>query len=715
MTQEKITDAELLTILSQQREDSVGFDNDKVIAEERARALDYYKAEYSGYVQEDLPAGNNRSNFVSSDVADDIEKALPDLIEVFTSGDDAVTFRAVGEEDEGQARQETDYVRHVVFGENDGFMLFYTSFKDALLSKLGVWHYYWDSTPEYTEYDTEVWEDELVQLKEQGIEIVEYDEIETSEEGLVRYRVLAQKILREGRVRIESVAPEDFTVAPNTVRLRDTDYCAMRSRVSVQSLLKDGYKADLVGQLRDVDLDDSELQQRDLNGENDNQHSGVASGLELVEVVVHYIRLDVDGDGDPQIWRIVTGNDEMIVLDKERRPQIEFSAITPFPMPHRLIGQSLADKTIGIQRWKSVLTRMMNDSGMYATSQRQEVSQKEIVDGITLQQLVNNQPGAPVVTKTGAGLRPIQTAAPSFDMLAAIEHANTVKEERTGVVRNAQGLNPDTLHDTKGGAEILIAAAQKRTRMMARLFAEGGIKDLFLGVHELLRSNATMSATMRLRGRWEQVSPSSWQRRKDMEVDIGVGSGGRENDIAVLSRAGAYIDGLIAKQGGVPDGPFISRENIHAFSSRYLDRLGIKAPERYLRSPDEQQDEQKPQQPSPDMMKAQADIERGNAELQMKAQTSQAKAQADLQNQEAKLAFDMEVQKMRLENEMTLAREKAQAEVVLARERMEMEFRLQQEKIILNARNGRIDAATVINDGDDDGLTRNRPGGDLSQ
>ncbi len=57
-------------------------------------------------------------------------------------------------------------------------------------------------------------------------------------------------------------------------------------------------------------------------------------------------------------------------------------------------------------------------------------------------------------------------------------------------MRNAQGLNPDTLHDTATGAIALMTAAQKRLRLIARCLAEG-LRDMYLGVRATLCENAS--------------------------------------------------------------------------------------------------------------------------------------------------------------------------------------------------------------------------------
>lgn len=720
-----ISSAQLLNILREQRSNSIGFDNDKEISGERARALDYYKAEHAGAVAKDLPVLENRSRVVSSDVADAVETALPDLIEVIAGADDSITFQPANQEDEKSAEQETDYVRHVIFQQNRGWQLFYDAFKDALICKTGVFHFCWDGETEYQEAETIATEAQIEELAQMGVEIVSVEPTGTMAPfgGMTAplMKVTTRKVCKEGHVAISVVAPEDFTVAPETVLLSETNYCAMRTRDTVQNLIAQGYDEDKVRSLTTDEVSEGERQSRDTLEETDQGENASQGDLRLVDIVVHYIRLDIEGSGKPQIWRVVTGNGENVELEREKRARIEFAAITPYPMPHRFYGQSLADKTIGIQAWKTSLTRALNDSAYYANNQRQEVSEAELVPGVTLEALVDNQPGKPVVTKTGMGLRPIQSGNPGFDLLAALEYINTVAEQRTGVVRNAQGLNPDTLHDTKGGAEILIGAAQKRIRMMARMFAETGLRDLFVGVHDLLRSNATMKDTIRLRNKWVEIDPSSWGRRKDVVIDIGVGSGGKERDLAGIREfSEKVIAPLVQVQGGL-NGPLVSKENIYALSDKYGSRLGLKGVERFITDPAQLAEmeakakaerqargEPEPQPPpSPEEQKVKGELElrakehadtmqleqaklsaKAQADQQsagMKAQQDQIQSERDFQLRQMQIAADERAKMAAAEREMELRRYQIDRELALKREQLQaeltMNFRIEEMKI----------------------------------
>lgn len=686
-----IDETTLLGILRAERENSVGFDYDSTLQEDRERALNYYK----GDVSQDMPVLPNRSSVTSTDVADLVERALPDLIEIFASGDDGITFQAGGDEDEDAAEQETDYVRHVIFRQNKGFRALYTMFKDALLSKVGVVKFYWDGEAEYLEEQGKVNEVQLQEMAEQGVEIVEIGDADA--EGMVE--VTARKMVRNGTVRIKAIPPEDFTVGSDTVDLADATYCAYRSRVRIQDLIADGYDAEKVMSLTRDSQSASELIENardtvDEGSETDEEDAGV-DALRIVEVTEHYLRYDVEGEGRPQIWRIVTGNDEAVILEMEKRSRIEFAAVTPYPMTHRFYGQSLADKTIEIQKWKTALIRMLNDAGYMANNQRQEVNVNRATED-TIPALLDNQPGRPVPTQ-GDALSPIANAGLPFDILSAIEFADTVAENRTAIVRNAQGLNPDTLHDTATGAEKLMSSAQKGLRMMARLFAEMGLTDLYLGVHDLLRSNATMADTAKLSGGYVPVSPNEWQRRKDTEIDTGDQS--KEDEITALEVFSNRIAQIIEMQGG--PGGLVSNENLYNLMKALGRRLRIKGVERFITDPAKAN----PQEEGPSEAEMMMQMEQ--QKFQAQHQLDMEKAQAQLQLDQMKAEANANAQREKHALDMQLAREKADQEAQLAREKMALEAELAREKAMLEA--------SIRAETEKAKLSVNRPGGSLAE
>lgn len=608
-----LEDDEILAVVRQEKARAVGFEADAELNDNRETALEYFKGQ-----MDDIAVMPNRSSAVSTDFADAVETVMPDLMEIFTGGDDVATFRPVGEEDEEAAAQETDYVNHVIFNENAGWLAIHSMIKDALTVKLGIVKVWGERSDHSDEQPLSGQTTESVALAEQnGAEIVDLIATDPDPDtGEPLFNCTAITTRQVGRTRLAAVPPEDFAFAKDTVVIADTTYCAMRSRPRAQDLIADGYDADKVGDLSPYgsnDTDGIELA-RDQGGEHDEGavDAETAHNLHCVEIIEHYIRLDADGAGKPKIWCVVTNSDESILLDRYEVERIPFAAITPYLISHRLIGQSLYDKLREVQRIRTTLLRMWLDSGYFALNQRYEVAEaKGKANGNTLNDLLNNIPGTHVRSDDGNSVRPLGGGSLGFDVGGAMEFMATVGEQRSGVVRNAQGLNPDTLHKTMGGAMALMGAAQKRVRMIARVFAETGIKDMFLLVHAITRETATAGAKARLRGKWVEVDPTSWGARNDMVIQVGVGSGGREQEMVALNTVIEAQGKLIELQGGEPAGPFVKPQHLYNSAKRLTQLAGLKSPDSYFADPTDPANapEAKEPAPDPDVVKAQGELE----------------------------------------------------------------------------------------------------------
>jgi hypothetical protein len=655
------SDQELLKIVADERQRSIGFEHDAELLSDRQRALRFMK----GDMREEMPTQPNRSAATSTDVLDAINTLTPDLLEIFTSGDDVVAFKPNGPEDEAGARQETDYISHVVFQENDGFMLFNTFIMDALSQKIGVLKF-WRET-EKPQDERLTGQSPMALHMAIGLDAAEPTaallDIKPSEEQTgdeLVFDATVRKTQAKGRICIESVAPEDFTVAADTVRLRDTTYCAHRTRVRAQELLASGIDAEIVARLPDAANDTSQTaQSRDTAGESSvSQGSDSLSPLRMVEIVEHYVRL-LEGDR-LVIWRVQTGADESVLIDKEEVNRFPFAAITPFVVTHRFYGRSVADLLIETQKINTALTRMGLDSGYFALNQRMEVAEDQTSD-TTMFDLMANEPGRPIMSKTGKAVRAIGAGTINFDVFGALEYFQTKAEQHTGIVRNAQGLNPDTLHDTAKGAAMLMGAAQKRIRMIARIFAETGVKDLYLGVHALIREDGASHKreAVRLRGGWEPIDPTSWGERADMTIEVGLGAGGRDYDLAQTMGMIGVAEKLIDLQGGVvtPDSDYVTPSAVYALAERAFAKMGAKRPDLYLANPSRER-QQATGEPPPD--------------------PAMLKLEGEMKLAAAKQAGELKMAQMKAANDLAIAMKEAENDLILQREKMQLEMQAQE-------------------------------------
>lgn len=637
---------DLLAAVLQEMRRAIGFDNDADLRDDRERALNYIK----GDMVKDIPSLPNRSKAVSSDISDAVETILPDLMEIFTGGDDVVAFIPIKAEDEEAAKQETAYLNHVVFQNNTGFLNFYTALKDALILKTGIFMFDW-------EHDVEDNEEEFTGKNAIELQMATQDgelsDLKQDQEGPITpdttFSFTIKKTKDNSQAKYWAIAPDDFAVAPDTINLADATYCVARFRPRVQDLIADGYDPEKVRNLPNYVDDNTVIQiARDTAGEHtvsgtggDNTPNG---DLRQVEIRKHYIRVLDEEEKNLELWCIVTDAQATVEVDREEVQRIPFSAGSPYLTAHRFYGRSLADMLVEIQKIKTALMRAVLDSTYFTLNQRMEVA-SDASNDYTISDLLRNEPGAPVRSKTGMAVRPINAGGLGFDPYQALEYFSTVSEGRTGVVRNAQGLNPDTLHDTASGAMMLLSAAQKRTKMIARILAETLVKQLYIGLHAVIRENATGPKIAQLLGKWVPVDPTRWHERTAMTVEVGLGASGKDMEIAAMDKIIGSMAAIVQEQGGA-QGPIVTMQNVYKAATDQAKKLGMKTPEEYYSDPSQAQPQ--PPKPDPEMMKVQGE-----------QQLAQQKQQGDMAATQAKQQGDMQVEAAKLQSEERMAQFKA--------------------------------------------------------
>ena len=718
----KLSDDDILGILDAEKGQSIGFENGVELERKRRTALEYSKGEMN-----DVPSLPNRSKATSSDISDAVETVLPDLMEIFTGGEDVATFAPTGEEDEEAAQQETDYVLHVAFQKLRGFLLLYTAIKDALQVDTGILKTWWQDKEEVKEEKLEgITAVQLELLQKSGAEIVSSKptepNLEPDEQGNIvpvpLFNVTIRTKYDKGCIESIAIDPNNLTVASDaTLDIEKIVYLALRSFPRAQALVDQGFDAKKVAELpahtQRNTLDQTELA-RDVAGESTatGQDSGNGgpdgidgkSMMRVVEIHEHYIRADFDQTGKSQLWCVVTDADCKTLLHKKKVERHGISFGTPFIQAHRFYGMSLAEKLIEVQKIKTALLRMMLDSGYFAMNQRTEVAMDQ-ANEFTIADLMRNEPMSPVRSKNGQAIRPLQAGQLGFDVGMMLEYTSTMAEQRTGVVRNAQGLNPDSLHDTAAGQKALMTMAQKRVKMIARVLAETLVKGWFLDIHALSRKHATRSEKIRLRGRWVDIDPSEFGDRADMTIEVGVGSGGKEMELAGLTRIMETQKELILS--GMPSmQEMASPKKVWNAATRFARKVGFKSPESFFDDPDEiakkkemakqqraAQGIPEPEEPPPqhvieakskmelEQMKAGLASQQDDKRAAMEAQKFQAEAAMRAQSEQRTHELAM----MKLQQDAELAKAKIMADMTIAREKMEKEYSVSSYKDQMDA------------------------------
>lgn len=681
----KMTESELVAILAAEKADALSADQAAKLSEERERNLDYY----NGDVSDDMPSLPDRSRAVSSDVADTVEGLMPSLMEIFCGGDEVVKFNPVGPEDEEAAEQESDYINHVMMQENEGFLVIYSFCKDALLSKNGIVKVSWEETEE-EERETFLGQTDDVYallVTAPQVEIVEHSETEEidpeSGEPIKLHDVTIVTREKIGRCRIDPVPPEEFSVSRHAKLGEPLDYSAHTVKRTQAQLIRQGYDRDQIEDLPDSPVtDNTEEDARDTVEEDRSDATTLNKANRLITVTEHYAMLDYEGDGKARLYRVVTaGEDKGVVLKRDGKPDIEpcdfdpFASTTPCIVTHRFFGKAIADLVIDIMRIKTALMRGMLDNVYLANNQRIEISEAHATKD-TIDDLLNNRPGGIVRTRQPGGLVPIPNQDLGPFVYPALEYMDQVREWRSGVVRQGQGIDADALQNQSATAVAKVYnAAQAKMKLIARILAETGFRQLFWKVHATVRKHQSAPATKRLRNKWVTVDPRQWKKRNDLTISVGLGSGGKSEQAMFWMQ----ILGIQKEAIMLPGQTLVSPKNIYNTLGKLLDAGGEKAIEPYFTDPESVPPGEDP--PDPKMVEAEGKLKLKEAEVQAGMQADQAKQAADMAGMQAKLAMERE----KMVAEAQLKREQMEAEFLLKTQQMEAEFAMRERQMAVEA------------------------------
>ena len=658
MAKEKITEEELVTRIRGEITSSLGYMGD-TISKQREQAMDYYYA---------LPFGNEvegRSQFVDSTVSDTIEWIKPSLMRVFASGDEMVKFNPVGPEDVPAAKQATDYVNYIFMRDNPGWEIMYSWFTDALLSKNGIVKVWWDETDKWDreEYKglTEIEFESLVSRTD--VEVIEHTVVEEDgieeqmtaemQEPVVLHDVVITRNAGKGKVSIENVPPSEFLISRESKNIQDARFVCHRVKKTL-SELKEMYP--------DEDIDPETLgggggdsgmmafsAERLARYRYDNSASNfggwgdddVADEEGLREYWLHecYLKTDYDGDGITELRKLCVVGDK--VLENDEVDFIPFISLTPIKIPHKFFGLSIADLIMDLQLIKSTLMRNLMDN-MY----NQNFGRFTVLEGqANLDDLLTQRPGGIVRVKSPGAVQRLDTPTLEPYSFQMLEYLDGIRESRAGISKQSQGLDENALksHTTATAVAQVMSAAQQRVELIARNFAETGVKELMRVIYSLVQKNQDKQRVILLRNEWVPVRPDMWRDKMDCTISVGLGNGNRDQQLmhlsAILNFAGQ------AMQGGMN---VVSEQNMYNIMASMVKNMGFQNVGDFLTDPSQVP----PPQPSPEEIEAESERKIKQGELQIKAAEIQIKQQK-LQLDAAKLQADtaMKVAEIKLETE----------------------------------------------------------------
>lgn len=624
---------------------------------ERAQAMDYYHGR---------PLGNEvegRSQVVSQEVRDTIEWAMPQIMRMFVASKTMVRFDPDGPQDDAEASQITDAVNYVLMRQNDGVLILHDFFKDALMLKNGYVKVYYD-TEDVVQFDnySGLSLDALTyvvgQIEAGGdkAKIVAKQEVvgvlapapsapwqpPSPPQPNVTLNVRIQRTTKRHVYRVECIAPEDMRIAPDTdddlQKSAFVGHVVRKTRSEWKAL---GYDVESEPADNTARIDIQSIARSDTVDELASPDAGTDKSMQIVEGLECYMRVDWDGDGYAELRKILKAPGKIVANDP--LDEIPIAYCVPIRMPHRHLGISYFDILKDLQDIKTTLIRQALDN-TYLVNNGRPVYNQETVNA---QDLMLARPGAGIRVK-GPTAGQVDFIAPppiAQQLLQVVDYVDAMKAQRTGISASTQGLDPDTLQETTAKAyTVALNAATAKVELIARMLAEG-VKQIAVLLQGLLIRHQDKPMMINLRNQWVQIDPSNWRKHYACSVNVGLGTGSRDEMRSNLMLLGQVQQA--AAQAGI-----VLPQNVYALASEMAEILGFQTPGRFFTDPSSPQfqqfhAQQQQQKPDPKVQAAQITAQGHAQAAQIKAvgDLQQVNAQQQMHTQELMLKERMQGQK----------------------------------------------------------------------
>ena len=645
---------DLVGVIKSEMDDAKDFIHQ--VGEERSESTEYYLG------SEPEATSTLQSEFISTDVRDTVLFMLPSIMRTFFGTKKVVEFVPNGPEDIPLAEQQTDYINYIVQQKNQGFNVMYSAFKDALVRKTGFVKGFWDdsitaSTHEYTGLDPQSYQalvlDPNVEIVEESVTmetITTVDPVsgeEVVQEIPAMYDITIRRVKAKNQVCLEAIPPEEVLISRHARDIKSASYVAHRMIKSVSELVAMGYDQDEIEEYASYAgkaLDPESYDEQQARNPFDNMvyPDRNDSGGKDVLYIEHYLFYDFDGDGIDERIRVCTVGDGLHVLNVEQWDDLPIVMFCPDPEPHTAIGSCPADYLKPIQAAKSQIMRDTLDSLGHSIFPRMAVVEGQV----NIDDVLNTDIGQPIRVRAPGMVQPFSVPFVGKEAFPVLGYLDESKENRTGVSKASAGLNADALQSsTKAAVAATMSGAQGRIELICRHFAEGGMKDLFTLINNLVIKHQNSQDVFRLNGKFIPVDPRYWNADKDLIVNVAISKSSDEEKFAILGSLANKQEQILQTLGA--NNPVVSLQQYANTLSRMIEMAGFKDPESFINT------EVPPMPPVSEETKPDATEILAQAEA-MKAQNQAQKAIIDAETDRMKIIMDDDRQRDEAEAQIRL-------------------------------------------------------------
>lgn len=534
------------------------------------------------YYRNRFPILSKTSDLVSTDVADTIEWALPSLMKVFTGSDEVITIAGVTEEDDTKAETMQELLVYQLQRQNKFFPILYNWMKDALITGMGIIKCYWERTEGYTTEQTTLNNEALQALQQTGVPIVSIEGPDIYGDFVVTYK---SPYYVKNAPKIENILVSDFIYSSDAKSLEEANFVAQKRKVTMSYLREreaQGVYAN-IDEIKTEDFRQSKIESpiEQVIGDKYNDLTFNQEDKARLEVVIYecYTKMDINGDGILEDMIITICGDTIIRIEQNYMGRHPFFTISPTKDPHRIwVKRSYAELIGELQDLKVALTRQI----MHNVALNNDPKMLLAEDAINIDDYIQ---GRKVIRmKSGHSLSEVAMPMPvhplSPQTFQFLEYIEGQKENRTGITRYNQGLDANSLNKTATGISAILGQSSQRLELIARMFAETGIYELFRFMVSLNQKFIDQNTVIRLTNKSLKISPEDLTGNFDLVVNAGISIATKESTIMATQ---TLLTALMQANAG---GYMVSTpENIYNLFKKWIESIGFKNYGDYITDP----------------------------------------------------------------------------------------------------------------------------------
>lgn len=577
----KFADHELVALIDARKATGLNY-KDGELSERRINLTERYLGKKYG---DEVPG---QSQVVTRQCLEAVEWTLPSLLRVFLSAQTIAEFEPTGPEDEQAAKEETIAVNKDL-RRDDGYLKLYLLLKDILMNPNCYMKVYWDEKRKvkfetYTDLTPlqamELLKDPQVTPLEQDVE----ERAFLAPTGIVHqvsvYTIKVRRVETTGVVKFEHVLPEKLTIDSKltSISLDDADFINHNEQVTRSELILQGFDPDIVKDLNAyTEVESETIQRRDATRGSSVDDDQVVNdeATELVDIDMTYLYLDYDGDGIAEYRRVIKSG--TTILENEEYPENPFVPGTSVPMPHEHVGESWMELVVDLQDvYTTIIRQMLNNA--YKTNDPRKI----IGPGAKMSDVLAQSSRHPIRTKNmdHVGVEPVQPMIGSIR--AIIQTLDELKETRTGVSKTTMGLDADSLSRVAQGALFSsLEQANQRIEALARFIAECTLKKIMLKAHAIRKRHQDVAYNLKHAGNWMSLNPQQWRDREDMVVTVGLGTGNKQVELAILKDIVGYQKHLME----TGKGRLVTEQHAYNTADKMIEIAGLVNTEKYVADP----------------------------------------------------------------------------------------------------------------------------------